>query len=611
MNEALFDAVTATPATDANSSGECLFTLEPHEELFFPKHKRLVAQYSAGESGRRELHLYYGEKDIVFDEPELFAFGESLARQPRFIAGDALRWDEHLEWPQVREMLEHLLDEQILLRAAADDAHTAGGARPSLLPKSQCRTPRTWFECAAITQELTGRALEVGYLELLIPIYRVAHIALDRDGRQVGEANVFPSQLRLDIPTDWRACPHPGSRYQDDCPMNVTALKAMREHWKPMMVVLSRIRQAFVQRYPHVAHGWTVGDLERLSALVLTVPALLLMRMQGTVPNGALHPVLSSMYRVTDGVRLTMHHMMFVSLNEPVRAPEAPMTSTEIYAYADRNAVFLSDYGVCAGPKAMIEEFLGVLVDGRTIEGMDSVVLDAELKATLSELDRAFDYGLYGLQANAVMFAYPSLVARCYQRIAAIAESWPSAPSQTLQAFFTRVRANTQFLANNSLVATEADRRIRERVYENFFANCAQGLAHPTAATLPECIAPARLAQHDAIAEQLYTVLKTRMTTVSTFDDEAVKHLAAALLDWLQREQALVRAGCEIQTRINQLLGRSAPLRPFTSADIYLYYLFDERDRRVPCLLHDVEQGLGLRIIVTQDSIAIHDGAER
>lgn len=586
-------------------------TLEPHEELVFPKHKRLVAEYSVGESDQRELHLYYGEKEIVFDEPELFAFGESLARQPRFIAGDALRWDEQLEWPRVREMLEHLLDEQILLRAAAADAHEAGGARSSLLPEAQCHTPRTWLECEAITEELTGRALELGYLELLMPIYRVAHIALDRDGRQVGEANVFPSRLRLDIPTDWRACPHAGSRYQDDCPMNVTALKAMRVHWKPMMVMLSRIRQAFIQRYPHVARGWSVGDLERLSALVLTVPALQLMRMDGAVPNGELHPVLSSMYRVTDGVRLTMHHMVFVSVNEPVRAPEAPMTGAEIYAYADRNAVFLSDYGVCAGPKAMIEEFLGVLIDGKPIEDLDSVVLDPELEATLNELDRAFDYGLYGLQANAVMFSYQSIVARCYQSIDAIAESWPSAPSKILQALFTRVRANAQYLADKSVVATEAERRIRERVYENTFANCALGLAHSTAATLPACIAPARLAQHDAIAERLYTLLKARVTTVSADDDAAMRRLSVALLDWLQQEQALVRAGCEIQTLINRLLGRPAPRRPFTSADIYLYYLLDESQLRLPCLLRDVEQGLGLRIVVTQDGIDIHDGEQR
>ena len=94
-------------------------------------------------------------------------------------------------------------------------------------------------------------------------------------------------------------------------------------------------------------------------------------------------------------------------------------------------------------------------------------------------------------------------------------------------------------------------------------------------------------------------------------DDAAVEHLAAALMDWLQQEQALVRAGCEIQAHINQLLGRSAPLRPFTSADIYLYYLLDAGQRRLPCLLHDVEQGLGLRIVVAEDEIVIHDGEER
>ena len=73
--------------------------------------------------------------------------------------------------------------------------------------------PRTWFECEAITRELTGHPLELGYLEAIVPIYRVAHIALDAEGRQVGEANVFPKPLRLDIPTEWRTCPHPGKPF--------------------------------------------------------------------------------------------------------------------------------------------------------------------------------------------------------------------------------------------------------------------------------------------------------------------------------------------------------------------------------------------------------------
>jgi hypothetical protein len=74
--------------------------------------------------------------------------------------------------------------------------------------------------------------LELAYLELVIPIFRVAHIAIDEDGRQVGEANFFPKPLRLDIPTEWRTCHYPGTRYQSQ-PMNVTALKSHEGRNKP------------------------------------------------------------------------------------------------------------------------------------------------------------------------------------------------------------------------------------------------------------------------------------------------------------------------------------------------------------------------------------------
>ena len=56
-------------------------SVEADDELVFPKHKRVVAAYAKNMSGATELHLYYGEQDIVFDEPELFAFGEGLAKQ--------------------------------------------------------------------------------------------------------------------------------------------------------------------------------------------------------------------------------------------------------------------------------------------------------------------------------------------------------------------------------------------------------------------------------------------------------------------------------------------------------------------------------------------------
>jgi hypothetical protein len=142
---------------------------------------------------------------------------------------------------------------------------------------------------------------------------------VDADQRQVGEANVFPPALRLDVPTKWRTCNLPGSRYQSEQPMNVTAMRVMRAHWPQMMAAMLRVREGYLCRFPEAAGAWTIGHVERLATVVLAVPSYQLMRQQGRIENGDLHPALSSLFRVTDGVRMTMHKMLFVQINEQTR----------------------------------------------------------------------------------------------------------------------------------------------------------------------------------------------------------------------------------------------------------------------------------------------------
>ena len=178
----------------------------------------------------------------------------------------------------------------------------------------------------------------------------MAHIVVDTDNRQIGEANVFPRALRLDVPTEWRTSNLPGSRYQPDKPMNVTAMKAMRAHWPHMMAGLARVRDAFLRRFPEADRAWTVGHLERLATAVLAVPTFQVMRRNG-IRNGQLDAALSSMFRVTDGLRMVMHQMLFIPVGEPVIPPTTRITVDAILDYAERNHSFHSDYGVCAGPR--------------------------------------------------------------------------------------------------------------------------------------------------------------------------------------------------------------------------------------------------------------------
>jgi hypothetical protein len=616
MNELVFERMESSNEASGQEDSGCplqaLHTqrtlLDADDELVFPKHKRVVTQYSTDASGAVELHLYYGEKEISFDEPGLFAFGEGLAKHSRFVARTATTWGEGYDWPRVRELLEQLIEEGILRYADANESGpiSTHGACPSPLPPAHSTVPRTWFECEAITRELTGHSLELGYLELVVPIFRVAHIAMDAEGRQVGEANVFPKPLRLDVPTEWRTCPHAGSRYQDDRPMNVTALKSMSKHWAQMMVALLRIRDAYLRRFPNARHGWTVGDLERLSSLVLTVPTYLLMRTQQRVENGHLHPVLSSMFRVTDGVRMTMHRMLFFPVGESTLPPDAPMTSAEIYAYAERNNVFHSNHGVCAGSKAMIEEFLNVLVDGRPVEGAESVVLDAPVHAALEDLNPAFDYGLYGLQAYAVVFSLWPAMCRAYEQLWTIVEAWSEDSSGTLIGFRERLQSRVKFLRTETLLRTEEWRVSRERAYADMYAQCAGGLGSASSgATLSERIAPAWAAHHAHAGDQLRTVLRRRFC--GTVASPKVESLVAALMDYFRQEQAIVKAACEIQQRINRLLGRTPPTRPFTASEIDIYHLMLGDVARLPYLVDELEEMLGLRIVVTEAAIEISD----
>jgi hypothetical protein len=140
-----------------------------------------------------------------------------------------------------------------------------------------------------------------------------------------------------------------------------------------------------------------VKTLERLSSLVLTIPAYFLMRSDVRVENGQLHPVFFSIYRVTDGVRITMHYMLFVPADEPTRDLQASVTSMEIYDYTERNSLFLTETGVCAEPKALIDEFLLILVNRQPVEGAELIILDPVIEEALGSPNAAFDYGFYRL----------------------------------------------------------------------------------------------------------------------------------------------------------------------------------------------------------------------
>lgn len=591
-----------TTATPTPATARCPFHgaagsgLQPASELVLPRPQRVVVQHLPGDDGRPQLHLFVADKEISFDEPELFAFGETLAKQTRFAAGDALTWAAGSSWPQVQALLQTLLDEGVLQHAAdaaPEPARALGGDRSAPLPAGPAQHPHDWREGEPLMAALTGRPLELGWLELVVPIFRVAHSALDDDGRQVGESNVFPPALRMDIPTRWRTCIYAGTRHQTERPMNVTALKAMREHWPVMMAALSQVRAAYLRRYPDAAAGWTVGHLERLATAVLALPSYALMR--ADAPVDTLHPALSSLFRVTDGLRMVMHQMLFVPIGEPTLSPDAPMDAERILAYAERNYSFHSEHGVCAGPQAMVREFLAVLVDGQVPA---DVPLPDAVQAALADVEAALDYALLGLQAYAATFSLWPAMTRCYEQLAQAAASGTGAGWARLQ---QQLAPHEQALQRSTFLAHESWRVDREAVYADMVARCGQGLGQAVdATTLPREL---QATPHAGLQARLDTLLQRRL------GDDAPAARAAlvqALAAFLQREQAVLRVAVAVQARINAHLGRPAPQRTFDSADIDLHNrLQGAFSRRLPYLPDELESLFGLALHISADGIEI------
>jgi hypothetical protein len=423
----------------------------------------MVQRYATSESGVRELYIYYGVKEISFDEERLFPFGEQLVSQQSFVAESATTWGPGYEWSEVRPMLEALLHEGIIQRDDSVDDPRGGGLVPSQLPPSTCPVPRSWTpdQCEAITGDLGGRAVEIGHMESVLSVYRLAHPALDADGRQVGEANVFPPGLRLDRETEWRVCQYSGSRYRDRAPMNITALKAMIKYWKPIMVVLLQVRAELLARLERPWQGWTVGDLHMLSCVVLTVPGYQLLKGASVAPP-PVHPILSSLFRITDGIRMVTHEMMFLSA-ERTKSPDEMVTAADVHSWAERNGLLLGGAGVCAGPKALIDEFLATAVDGVPVQG--SIELPPEVRDLLTELPDILDYSLLGLQAWGISRSVWLAMSKTYKALRPIFET---ATGETAERLREGLADGWRGL-DQGKVADDYERDVHEVVYRDIY----------------------------------------------------------------------------------------------------------------------------------------------
>ncbi|MEZ4362677.1 MAG: hypothetical protein R3B48_20970 [Kofleriaceae bacterium] len=566
--------------------------LEATDRLYVPNRKRFLLNYLTTEEGGRALRIDYGLKEVTFDEVHLFPFAESLVKQASFTGSEATTWGPGYPWEELAPLLEALVEEGIIKRGDGADEQPAGGLVPSPLAPSRCPFARSWStaECEGITRDIGGRAVEIGHLEAVMPVHRIAHVALDGDDRQVGEANVFPPALRLDRETEWRTCQYAGSRYRDESPMNITALKAMIKHWKAMMVTMLAVREHLWKRLGS-PETWSVGDLHTFSSVVLALPAYQLVKGGGHTPQRPLHPVLSSLFRITDGIRMTTYEMLFL-LSEKPRHPDDLMTAAELYSYAETHGVFISDTGVCAGPKPLIDEFLAVAVDGTPIEGTEGLVLAPEVQSLLAELPEVIDYGLLGLQVWGICHASWVVMSKAYGDVLAILGRHGLGPLG--QRLHKKLHDDWEKLRRVQ-ITEPYDREIHLIAYADAYERARRASRSPLgAATLAEALAPvAEGVLHQRARAELLGHLQAQPAS-ELGGAAALQELTEVLTRYLREEQGILTSATLLLSEINTRLDRPAATRPLTMRDLRVYYVLTGGG--FPYLFDALEDVLGFRV---------------
>lgn len=581
--------------------------LQPDEVLYIPKRRRLThARFKAedAQDGPDVLHVFYGDTELIFDEPDIAPLGEKLIEVEQFRADDAMAWSNAAphSWEKVRELLEALLDQKVLARKSdAPVARTeAYPARLGEVPEGEAREPLTYSghedRCPHITEQAFGRAFDLANLEVLVPIYRVAHPVLDADGRQVGENNVMPRTLFLDLPTQRRLCNYPGSRYQHDLPMNVTAMKHMSRRWPELMSLTEQFRAALLARMPpRVAGSLTAGEIHLVAVCMLASVGYVMVRGVDPVPNGQLDGGLGAMFRLVDGVRLVTNDLVRAQVDG--KGCDTQVTSRTISEYAERNGVYRGPHGVCAGPPALIEEYLGVLFG----EDVAPIQVEPTVAERLGDIDAALDYGLIGQRIEAVVRALGALQGLLHERLrAAFVGHLPrTALQDAVEAPIDA--AHYPLLREDHPLEETFQREIDLSRW--LFARAGEALVGKVDSASLDELVKLDPAEQAASQRRLAELFAHALPPDQVVPEPICAELAAVASSAFALERRCLRIVAREQGTLNERLARR-PGRALTSVDLATF----TRPRNGPPLFATLAEGLGISVTSDANSTVLRYG---
>ena len=177
----------------------------------------------------------------------------------------------------------------------------------------------------------------------------------DNEGRPIREGRTPPELLR-DGEIEYRQCPYAGSRYLNERPMNVSALRQTSAHWDEIMDAMALLRAA----YEDARGGYRadVMDIWRTSQLGSALPWFYLLRRGETCPAYA-----AALAKATLGVGIWGHRVLVKMLVERSVIPR--FSSQQLLDTAEDTRVLVADTEVCAASDKMMLKFFDAFTGER------------------------------------------------------------------------------------------------------------------------------------------------------------------------------------------------------------------------------------------------------
>ena len=172
----------------------------------------------------------------------------------------------------------------------------------------------------------------------------------DGEGRPIREGRT-PREILGADEIEYRQCPYPGSRYLNERPMNVSALRQTSAHWDEIIDAMAFLRTV----YQDARAGYRADamDIWRVSQLGSALPWFYILGQRATCPAFA-----AALSKATLGVGIWGHRVYVKMLEERSLIPR--FTSQAMLDTAEQTLTLVAEHEVCAASDKMILRFFDV-----------------------------------------------------------------------------------------------------------------------------------------------------------------------------------------------------------------------------------------------------------